>query len=221
MLRDYDDEDRVTRWKNQTWCKPSYIPITFIVILIFLVVLLPLLDHAMIEDNNYLNEQMRRLYANCPQSCEMTLVESIPDGLTYPNGSVHFPPTYEIWDHLITLAESTIEIGSLYWTLKNNEIWPDPSSQRGQDLFDRLLEVGTRTNVKIKIAQNWPSYDNPNIDTEYLEKRKAAEVRSLNFAKILGSGVLHSKVWIVDRKHVYVGSANMDWRSLTQVSNPS
>lgn len=29
--------------------------------------------------------------------------------------------------------------------------------------------------------------------------------------------MLHTKLWIVDRMHVYVGSANMDWRSLTQV----
>lgn len=34
----------------------------------------------------------------------------------------------------------------------------------------------------------------------------------------LTGGVLHSKFWIVDGRHVYVGSANMDWRSLTQVS---
>lgn len=35
--------------------------------------------------------------------------------------------------------------------------------------------------------------------------------------KRLTGGVLHSKFWVVDDKHVYVGSANMDWRSLTQV----
>ena len=34
----------------------------------------------------------------------------------------------------------------------------------------------------------------------------------------LTGGVLHSKFWVVDGRHVYVGSANMDWRSLTQVS---
>lgn len=34
----------------------------------------------------------------------------------------------------------------------------------------------------------------------------------------LTGGVLHSKFWVVDGQHVYVGSANMDWRSLTQVS---
>lgn len=35
----------------------------------------------------------------------------------------------------------------------------------------------------------------------------------------LTSGVLHTKFWVVDKKHVYIGSANMDWRSLTQVHN--
>lgn len=43
------------------------------------------------------------------------------------------------------------------------------------------------------------------------------QVRSLNFAALLGGGVLHTKLWLIDRTHVYVGSANMDWRSLSQV----
>ena len=33
----------------------------------------------------------------------------------------------------------------------------------------------------------------------------------------MGAGVLHTKLWLVDGKHFYVGSANFDWRSLTQV----
>lgn len=34
---------------------------------------------------------------------------------------------------------------------------------------------------------------------------------------MVGGGVLHTKLWIIDKKHIYLGSANMDWRSLTQV----
>ena len=45
----------------------------------------------------------------------------------------------------------------------------------------------------------------------------AAEVRNVNFTRLWGAGVLHTKLWLVDGKHFYVGSANMDWRSLTQV----
>jgi phospholipase D3/4 len=43
------------------------------------------------------------------------------------------------------------------------------------------------------------------------------KVRSVNFPKLMGGGVLHTKLWIIDGQHFYVGSANMDWRSLTQV----
>lgn len=42
-------------------------------------------------------------------------------------------------------------------------------------------------------------------------------MRKVNFGR-LTSGVLHSKFWIVDRKHVFIGSANMDWRAITQVT---
>lgn len=41
-------------------------------------------------------------------------------------------------------------------------------------------------------------------------------MREVNFGR-LTKGVLHSKFWVVDRKHVFIGSANMDWRALTQV----
>lgn len=33
-----------------------------------------------------------------------------------------------------------------------------------------------------------------------------------------GSGIVHAKVWISDNRDVYIGSANNDWKSLTQVN---
>ena len=50
--------------------------------------------------------------------------------------------------------------------------------------------------------------------------REGAEVRIVNLTELLlRSGVLHTKLWIVDGKHVYFGSANMDYRALTQVKS--
>lgn len=46
---------------------------------------------------------------------------------------------------------------------------------------------------------------------------EGVHVRKVNFGR-LTRGVLHSKFWIVDKKHVFIGSANMDWRALTQVT---
>ena len=32
-----------------------------------------------------------------------------------------------------------------------------------------------------------------------------------------GSGIMHQKIWIFDARHLYLGSANMDWKSISQV----
>jgi phospholipase D3/4 len=57
----------------------------------------------------------------------------------------------------------------------------------------------------------------PNNDPKILEEMGLAEVRVLDVKRLIGAGILHSKMWLVDNMHFYLGSANMDWRSLTQV----
>ncbi|XP_033212010.1 phospholipase D3-like isoform X2 [Belonocnema kinseyi] len=217
MLRQ-DMDDYVTQSKcgTQGWCRPSCIPITVILVLIVLVVLLPLLDAA---DKHSLNSTIIGNDSKliCNDDCHISLVESIPIGLNYSNSSIIHPGTYQTWKELIESAQSTIEIGSFYWTLRREDVYPDASAKEGEDIFQLLLEAGRDRGVQLKIAQNFPSQSSPNTDTEYLAKKANAQVRSLNFAALIGAGILHTKLWIIDRKHVYVGSANMDWRSLTQV----
>lgn len=58
-------------------------------------------------------------------------MESIPDGLTYPNSTAVHPTTHDVWFDLIKLAQHSIEIGSFYWTLRSADVTPgDPSSQK-------------------------------------------------------------------------------------------
>lgn len=145
------------------------------------------------------------------------MVESIPDGLVYPDNSPTFMSTFDSWETLISLAHKKIEIASFYWTLRGDDVYNHSSAWQGEKIFQSLLSAGLDKNIKIKIAQSAPTQTSPNIDTEIFVKRKAAEVRSVNFPRLLGGGVLHTKLWIIDRTHFYIGSANMDWRSLTQV----
>ncbi len=59
-------------------------------------------------------------------------------------------------------------------------------------------------------------------DDEAVKLQKAGvRVRSLNFTNWFNAGILHTKTWVVDNTHFYVGSANLDWRSLTQVKTAS
>lgn len=48
---------------------------------------------------------------------------------------------------------------------------------QGKQIFDELLLAGTKRKLTLKIAQNYPSKSEPNIDTEVLEQEKAAEVK--------------------------------------------
>lgn len=90
---------------------------------------------------------------------------------------------------------------------------------QGEEVLRRLIEAGSKRGIRIRVAKNPPSTASiPNtVDTVELETAGGAEVRSLDFKRLIGDGVLHTKMWVVDRKHVFVGSANMNWRSLTQV----
>lgn len=153
----------------------------------------------------------------CDAIFRIQLVESIPEGLVYEPDSPSFMSTFDAWNILIGTAKKTLYIGSFYWSLKSDEIYNHSSSIYGDKIFHSLLAAGTERKIDIRIAQSMPSQVSPNIDTEILQKRKAAKVRSVNFMKLFGAGVLHTKVWIVDSQHFYIGSANMDWRSLSQV----
>lgn len=111
--------------------------------------------------------------------------------------------TYEAWTRLLDMANESIDVGSFYWTLRREDVFNHSSAWQGEKIFEKFLFIGAQRKVKIRIAQSAPSSVSPNIDTEILMKRRAAEVRSLNFERLLGGGVLHTKFWIVDQQHMY------------------
>lgn len=155
--------------------------------------------------------------APCQDPCVFTLVESIPENLTYSNGSLPHPSTFTGISQLLDMAQDTIEIASFYWSMRGSDLpSPDGSSWQGEALFDSLMKAGKEKKVKIRIVQSKP--DKPPVaDTVDLAKNAGAEVRTLDFSRLQGYGILHTKMWLIDRKHFYVGSANLDWRSFTQV----
>nr|XP_056709438.1 5'-3' exonuclease PLD3-like [Euleptes europaea] len=143
----------------------------------------------------------------------LTLVESIPESLVYQPKDPRHLSIYQAWMDLLAGANSSVDIAAFYFTLRDSDIkMEDPSSQQGRDVFDSLLSLPSR-GVKLSIAVNSPQMSEN--DTEELA-RQGADIQSVNMKSLTG-GIVHTKLWVVDQKHVYIGSANMDWRSLTQV----
>ncbi|XP_033953460.1 5'-3' exonuclease PLD3 [Pseudochaenichthys georgianus] len=150
---------------------------------------------------------------SCSDHCRIVLLESIPEGLTF-NSSTPHPSIYQAWLNLMAEARSSVDIASFYWTLTNKDTGThEPSANQGETVLKTLAKLSGK--VSVRIAVNTPQHSQPQDDLRLLNA-SGANIREVNVKK-LTSGVLHTKFWVVDKKHIYIGSANMDWRSLTQV----
>ena len=77
-------------------------------------------------------------------TCKVELVESIPDGLLF-NSTINHTSTYSAWSKLITLAEKEILQAGMYWTLRGQDIWSDPSDWAGESIYQQLKDGRTVT----------------------------------------------------------------------------
>lgn len=150
---------------------------------------------------------------SCSDPCEIVLLESIPEGLEFNSSTAH-PTIFQAWLNLMGGARSSIDIASFYWTLTNKDTGTDePTANQGETVLKTLAELSGK--VSVRIAVNTPQESQPQGDLTLL-RDSGADIRTVNM-RALTSGVLHTKFWVVDKRHIYIGSANMDWRSLTQV----
>ncbi|KAI1723297.1 PLD-like domain-containing protein [Ditylenchus destructor] len=160
------------------------------------------------NDINFLSKN-----ANNVEECHFDLIETIPTGMKFSNFPNANTSTFAAWKDLLKNAEKSVDIVAFYWTLRDETNYE--TSWQGAEIFNDLVSAAER-NVKLRIVQHSPDSKFSQKDSAYLSMQGLAEVRNLDFRRF-GSGVLHTKMWIVDSKHVYIGSANMDWRSLTEV----
>ncbi|XP_066505357.1 5'-3' exonuclease PLD3 isoform X2 [Hoplias malabaricus] len=149
----------------------------------------------------------------CSSDCRLTLVESLPDGLLFPHDSPKLPSISHTWTSLLNRANISVNIAAFYLTLRDSDIGlTEPSAMQGKEVFNQLKQLESK-GVNLQVAVNAPQTST--ADTDELAGT-GAEIRHINFQNITG-GIVHTKLWVVDKKHMYIGSANMDWRSLTQV----
>ncbi|XP_046910061.2 5'-3' exonuclease PLD3-like [Dermatophagoides farinae] len=146
------------------------------------------------------------------------IVETLPHELNY-NDENKSKPTADAWLELINSANHSIDIASMYWTMFGKDVMqnPVPESKKGEKFIAALIDAAKNRSIRLRIAVN-DEKSNDNDNNEDLKLlQKYSKIRRVNFVRLIGAGVLHTKFIIVDRKDFYIGSANMDWRSLTHV----
>ncbi|CAI4222808.1 unnamed protein product [Auanema sp. JU1783] len=157
---------------------------------------------------------------SCADTCEFVVCESIPDGLQFDPKYQRFNSTTDCWMRLLKEAQQEVLLGSFYWSLlvkdTGDNYTSDPTNTSGQQIYDNIVSTAKR-GVNFRITQTYEKEGTP--ETEEFQKLVPGKfnVRSLDFTQWYKGGILHTKSWAVDGKHLYVGSANFDWRSLRQV----
>jgi len=158
------------------------------------------------------------------------LVESIPKGLEDLRGTLGVRYTEDVLLELTQRARSTIDLTAMYWNLL-----PDPTSVDesgfsmeqfeamgagpGRALLQALREAAAR-GVRIRILESPGFSASTKSESAALREAfpKVVEVLPVDMdAWYGGSGIMHQKLWIFDERHLYLGSANMDWKSIMQV----
>nr|CDS24466.1 phospholipase d3 [Echinococcus granulosus] len=146
------------------------------------------------------------------ESCTAFLTESLPEGLVYPSSAPSFISTAFAWDMLLYNAQENVSIASFYWSMLREDVYNSSSAYQGENIFQKLLTKSG--NINVNIVTSGPRGSDNDLDRLIAA---GAKVEYLDVAKMLSAGVQHAKLWAVDNSHGYLGSANMDWRSLTQV----
>ncbi|XP_061642733.1 5'-3' exonuclease PLD3 isoform X1 [Phyllopteryx taeniolatus] len=162
-------------------------------------------------------EGMGHITEQCSRDCRVSmfrvhLVESFPAGL-YPSSPSPQQSTAASWLRLLDEANSSVSIAALYMLLRSSESdFPNTIKTQGRKVFERLKQLPSK-HVKLNIAVNGPQ--TMTQDTTELAAA-GANIREVDL-KSLSGGIVHTKLLVIDQKHFYLGSANMDWRSLSQV----
>ncbi|KAK2824517.1 hypothetical protein Q5P01_021692 [Channa striata] len=155
------------------------------------------------EDEDGITEE------NCSKNCRVVLVENIPEDVSFLDNSTSNLPLSEGLYNLLDQALRVVEIVSPLWLLNSSDYESSfqPAARQGRALLSRLQGLKAK-GIHLRISSGM--IDSPELRT--LAKHNA-EVHYVNMTA-LTKGHLHSSFWVVDRRHFYIGSASMDWRSL-------
>ncbi|MCX7920340.1 MAG: phospholipase D-like domain-containing protein [bacterium] len=136
---------------------------------------------------------------------DFELVESVPIETVLDNPNIR--NTAEVWLEMINGAKKTLDIEQFYISNEPNESL--------EPIIQAIISAGRR-GVQVRIIAEMKFYKTYPETLDRLKQAKNISVRLIDFGKLAG-GVQHAKYFIVDKKQVFVGSQNFDWRALSHI----
>ncbi|KAL3500317.1 hypothetical protein ACH5RR_039410 [Cinchona calisaya] len=164
------------------------------------------------------------------EHCKAWLVQSIPTDMPHLPLVPGVLSTGNVFRWLAGNSSKSLEIIAQYWQLVAHPNDPHTGdygyskdemqkfgANEGFEVY-RALENAADRNIKMRLLQHSGVYPDYTEEPSHLASgRPNVKNVTLLLRDWWGSGIVHTKVWISDGQDVYIGSANNDWKSLTQV----
>ncbi|TYJ30088.1 hypothetical protein E1A91_A06G110600v1 [Gossypium mustelinum] len=162
--------------------------------------------------------------------CKAWLVQSIPTDMPHLPWVPAVLSTGDVFKWLAYNSTGKLDIIAQYWQLKahpedsrsgdygySNDDMHRFGAHQGFSVYTALENAADR-DVDIRLIQHSGVYPDYTKEPSGLASRRAnVKSATLLLDKWFSTGVAHAKVWISDNRDVYIGSANNDWKSLTQI----
>jgi phosphatidylserine/phosphatidylglycerophosphate/cardiolipin synthase-like enzyme len=135
----------------------------------------------------------------------VTLVETAPVETTLDHPSI--PEASDVWPEMISRARTSLDIAEFY-------VSDVPGSRLGPVL--EAIEHAADRGVHVRLLVEESFYGKYPESVQRLGRHAGIETRRFDLHATMG-GILHAKYFVVDRTDAYVGSQNLDYRSLEHI----
>jgi len=135
----------------------------------------------------------------------VTLAETRP--LETRLGDPALPTAQSEWLDMIHGAQASLDLEEFYL-----------SEQAGEALSPVLAELGKAAarGVKVRLLLDAGMHRTYPMPADSLGRLANFAVRTVDYKRLAG-GVQHAKYFVVDGREAYLGSQNLDWRSLSHI----
>ncbi|MFC1522153.1 phospholipase D-like domain-containing protein [Elusimicrobiota bacterium] len=117
-------------------------------------------------------------------------------------------PALDVWVEMFASSKESLDLAFFYCSPKKGESI--------DKVFDELRKAGERgVRVRVLLEKKFEKVSKDGI--ALLKTFPNLELRIFNVSKMKRDGILHAKYFLVDGKGAFVGSQNLDWRSLTHI----